>query len=124
MRPVRPGAYCGRAAVLAVWRQMTDPSTGHSDRLLARSSGRGNGTGRASRKRLAIPILLALFGAGLLYGDGVITPAVSVLGAVEGLSEQNPNFADLVVPISAAILIGLFWMQRYGTHRIGSIFGW
>jgi KUP system potassium uptake protein len=83
-----------------------------------------NGKARASRKRLAIPILLALFGAGLLYGDGVITPAVSVLGAVEGLSEQNPNFADLVVPISAAILIGLFWVQRYGTHRIGSIFGW
>jgi KUP system potassium uptake protein len=76
------------------------------------------------RTRLAIPILLALFGAGLLYGDGVITPAVSVLSAVEGLSEQSPNFADLIVPISAAILIGLFWVQRYGTHRIGAVFGW
>jgi KUP system potassium uptake protein len=76
------------------------------------------------RTRLAIPILLALFGAGLLYGDGVITPAVSVLSAVEGLSEQSPNLAELVVPISAAILIGLFWVQRYGTHRIGAVFGW
>jgi len=76
------------------------------------------------RTRLAIPILLALFGAGLLYGDGVITPAVSVLGAIEGLSEQSPKFAELIVPISAAILIGLFWVQRYGTHRIGSVFGW
>jgi KUP system potassium uptake protein len=76
------------------------------------------------RTRLSIPILLALFGAGLLYGDGVITPAVSVLGAVEGISEQNPAFGQLVVPISAAILIGLFWVQRVGTHRIGSVFGW
>jgi KUP system potassium uptake protein len=76
------------------------------------------------RTKLTIPILLALFGAGLLYGDGVITPAVSVLGAVEGISEQNPAFGDLVVPISAAILIGLFWVQRFGTHRIGAVFGW
>ncbi|HEY0192550.1 MAG TPA: KUP/HAK/KT family potassium transporter, partial [Kofleriaceae bacterium] len=76
------------------------------------------------RTKLAIPILLALFGAGLLYGDGVITPAVSVLGAVEGISEQNPAFAELVVPISAVILIGLFWVQKLGTHRIGTIFGW
>jgi KUP system potassium uptake protein len=76
------------------------------------------------RTRLAIPILLALFGAGLLYGDGVITPAVSVLGAIEGVSEQSPELTELIVPISAAILIGLFWVQRYGTHRIGSVFGW
>ena len=76
------------------------------------------------RTRLAVPILLALFGAGLLYGDGVITPAVSVLGAVEGLSEQNPAFAELVVPVAGAILIGLFWVQRVGTHRIGAVFGW
>src|ERR1043166_1454101 len=76
------------------------------------------------RTKLSVPILLALFGAGLLYGDGVITPAVSVLGAVEGISEQNPAFGELVVPISAAILIGLFWVQRLGTHRIGSVFGW
>lgn len=80
---------------------------------------------RGERKtRLAIPILLALFGAGLLYGDGVITPAVSVLGAIEGLSEQSPKFHDWIVPISAVILIGLFWVQRYGTHRIGVVFGW
>jgi KUP system potassium uptake protein len=82
--------------------------------------------GRDARRRgrLAIPVLLALFGAGLLYGDGVITPAVSVLGAIEGLNEQNPAFGHLIVPVSAAILIGLFWLQRYGTHRIGAVFGW
>src|ERR1041384_6984483 len=75
------------------------------------------------RTKLAVPILLALFGAGLLYGDGVITPAVSVLGALQGLSEQNPAFAELVVPIAAVILIGLFWVQRVGTIRIGAVFG-
>jgi len=76
------------------------------------------------RTRLAIPILLGLFGAGLLYGDGAITPAISVLGAVEGISEQNATFAELVVPISAAILIALFWIQRYGTAKIGAVSGW
>jgi KUP system potassium uptake protein len=76
------------------------------------------------RTRHAIPILLALFGAGLLYGDGAITPAISVLGAIEGLSEQSPALSYLVVPLSAAILIGLFWIQRYGTHRIGAVSGW
>jgi KUP system potassium uptake protein len=78
----------------------------------------------APKNRLAIPILLALFGTGLLFGEGIITPAISVMSAVEGLSEQNARFAELVVPISAAILIGLFWVQRYGTGRIGSVFGW
>jgi KUP system potassium uptake protein len=77
-----------------------------------------------STTRLAIPILLALFGAGLLYGDGVITPAVSVLGAIEGLNEQSPALAPFIVPMSAVILIALFWVQRYGTHRIGAVFGW
>jgi len=76
------------------------------------------------RQKLAVPILLALFGAGLLYGDGVITPAVSVLGAVEGLQELNPSFKELVVPVSAVILVALFWVQRVGTHRIGAVFGW
>ncbi|HEY5951850.1 MAG TPA: KUP/HAK/KT family potassium transporter, partial [Kofleriaceae bacterium] len=77
-----------------------------------------------SRTRLAIPILLALFGAGLLYGDGVITPAISVLGALEGLSEQSPTLTDFIVPLTALILIGLFSIQRFGTARIGAIAGW
>jgi KUP system potassium uptake protein len=81
-----------------------------------------NGTKR--RTKIAIPILLALFGTGLLYGEGLITPAISVLSAVEGLSEQNASLSELIVPISVAILIGLFWVQRYGTGRIGSVFGW
>src|SRR6185503_2092807 len=78
----------------------------------------------ATRGRLAIPILLALFGAGLLYGDGVITPAISVLGALEGLSEQSPTLTDFIVPLTTLILIALFSVQRYGTARIGAIAGW
>ena len=77
--------------------------------------------------RLAVgrPILIALgiFGTALLYGDGMITPAISVLGAVEGLEVVTPVFRDFVVPITVVILIALFGIQRYGTHRIGGLFG-
>jgi KUP system potassium uptake protein len=79
---------------------------------------------RARRGKLAIPILLALFGAGLLYGDGVITPAISVLGALEGLSEQSPTLSRLIVPLAVVILVGLFSIQRFGTARIGAVAGW
>jgi KUP system potassium uptake protein len=77
-----------------------------------------------NRNRLGIPILLALFGTGLLYGEGVLTPAISVLGAVEGLNVATPAFESVIVPITVGILVGLFTVQRFGTHRIGSIFGW
>jgi len=83
----------------------------------------GRATG-GNKTRLAIPLLAALFGAGLLYGDGMITPAISVLGAVEGLSEQSPTLTHLVVPISVGILVVLFLVQRFGTHKIGAVFGW
>ena len=83
----------------------------------------GRATG-GNKTRLAIPLLAALFGAGLLYGDGMITPAISVLGAVEGLSEQSPTLTHLVVPISVGILVVLFLFQRLGTHKIGAVFGW
>ena len=68
-------------------------------------------------------LILGLIGAALLYGDGVITPAISVLSAVEGLKLDAPQFAPLVVPISIAILVGLFSVQRKGTEFIGHIFG-
>ena len=74
--------------------------------------------------RLAVPVLLAMFGAGLLFGEGVITPAISVLGAMEGLSVATDAFDKLVVPLTVLILVALFLVQRYGTHRIGSVFGW
>jgi KUP system potassium uptake protein len=68
-------------------------------------------------------MIVGLIGAALLYGDGVITPAISVLGAVEGLKLDAPALAPAVVPISAAILVGLFLVQRKGTAFIGNIFG-
>lgn len=67
--------------------------------------------------------LFAILGAALLYGDGVITPAISMLSAVEGLKEINPDLDQYVVPISAFILLLLFIVQRHGTHRIGASFG-
>jgi KUP system potassium uptake protein len=68
-------------------------------------------------------MIVGLIGAALLYGDGVITPAISVLSAVEGLKLDAPRLAPLVVPISIAILVGLFLVQRKGTAFIGNIFG-
>jgi KUP system potassium uptake protein len=67
-------------------------------------------------------MIVGLIGAALLYGDGVITPAISVLGAVEGLKLDAPRLAPVVVPVSIAILIGLFLVQRKGTTFIGNIF--
>ncbi len=71
----------------------------------------------------AFLLIIGLIGAALLYGDGVITPAISVLSAVEGLKLDAPELTRLVVPISVAILIGLFLVQRKGTGFIGNIFG-
>ncbi len=76
----------------------------------------------ARRHRLVL-VLLGLFGASLLYGDGMITPAISVLSAVEGLEVVTPVFTPYVVPITIVILIGLFAVQSRGTARIGSVFG-
>ncbi len=66
---------------------------------------------------------LVVFGAGLLYGDGIITPAISVLSAVEGLRVATDRFDHLVVPLTCAIIFGLFAIQRYGTTRVGILFG-
>ncbi|HEX6534884.1 MAG TPA: potassium transporter Kup [Gemmatimonadaceae bacterium] len=78
---------------------------------------------RADSMRIAFLVTLALFGAALLYGDGVITPAITVLGAIEGLKVATPVFTPFVVPLSALILFTLFMFQRHGTTRIGSVFG-
>ena len=74
--------------------------------------------------RLAITMLLALFGAGLLFGEGMITPAISVLGATEGLHVATSALDQLVVPLTVGILVALFVVQRFGTHKIGRVFGW
>jgi KUP system potassium uptake protein len=68
-------------------------------------------------------LMLGLFGAALLYGDGIITPAISVLGAIEGLGVATHALDPFVVPVSAVILVALFFLQRRGTARVGAIFG-
>ena len=68
-------------------------------------------------------MLLGLFGTALLFGDGMITPAISVLSAVEGVTLVRPGLADAVVPLSVVILLALFAIQRFGTGRVGKVFG-
>jgi KUP system potassium uptake protein len=68
-------------------------------------------------------VTLGLLGAGLFFGDGMITPAISVTSAVGGLKDVSPDLSHLVVPISLVILIGLFAAQRFGTGRVGFLFG-
>jgi KUP system potassium uptake protein len=76
-------------------------------------------------KRDGRPLLLplVLFGAALLYGDGVITPAISVLSAVEGLQEAATSLKPVIVPLTCGILIGLFLVQKRGTGGVGAVFG-
>jgi KUP system potassium uptake protein len=73
--------------------------------------------------RLPLVVLLGVVGASLLYGDGVITPAISVLSAMEGLKLIAPSFEKFIVPVTLVILIGLFMIQRRGTESIGALFG-
>jgi KUP system potassium uptake protein len=68
-------------------------------------------------------VLLGIFGAALFYGDGMITPAISVLSAVEGLQVAAPGVEQLVVPIALAVLTGVFVVQRFGTGVVGRLFG-
>ncbi len=76
---------------------------------------------RATRRRGLI--LIGLFATGLLYGDGMITPAISALSAVEGLTLATPRFEPFVIPLAIAILIALFAFQSRGTAHVGSVFG-
>ncbi len=73
--------------------------------------------------RFTIIITLGLFGAALLYGDGILTPAISVLSAVEGLNIATPFFEPYIIPLTIIILFLLFYFQKGGTGKVGSIFG-
>ncbi len=73
--------------------------------------------------RITLPVMLGIVGASLLYGDGVITPAISVLSAMEGLKLAAPGFQSFILPVTLGILVGLFAIQYQGTHRIGRLFG-
>ncbi len=90
--------------------------------LVASSQKNGNGQGRG-RGGVAVLLMLGIFGAGLLYGDGIITPVISVLGAMEGLGVRVPAFQPAVVPITIGILVGLFMVQKHGTGPLGRWFG-
>ena len=102
--------------------------------LILRADNRGEGGGlaltalaaHAVRRHPALRqflLLLGVFGATLFYGDSVITPAISVLGAVEGLEIAAPALKPYVVPISVGVLLGLFLVQRFGTRAVGGVFG-
>ncbi len=99
--------------------------------IIMRAHNRGDGgimalTALVQRRRVmrsALLIMLGIFGASLFFGDGMITPAISVLSAVQGLNVATPSLAHLVVPISLGILVGLFLIQRRGTGAVGWLFG-
>ena len=67
--------------------------------------------------------ILGIFGASLFFGDGVITPPVSVLGALEGIEVVAPQFHHWIVPIAVVIMLVLFGSQRFGTEKVGRVFG-
>ena len=93
--------------------------------LTALIPSRNGGRRAAARLAAGRPILIALgiFGTALLYGEGIITPAISVLGAVEGLGVITPLFTPHVLPTTVALVVGLFVIQQFGTHRVGGLFG-
>lgn len=102
--------------------------------LVLRADNRGEGgimallalaVSTAARAPVRKKILLGLgvFGAALFYGDSILTPAISVLSAAEGLSLITPNFSPFVMPISIAILVTLFAFQKFGTNAVGKFFG-
>ena len=102
--------------------------------LILRADNRGEGgimaltalaahaAGKTPQRRIIL-LMTGVFGAALFYGDTVITPAISVLSAVEGLEVTTPAFKPYVVPICIAVLIGLFSVQRFGTATVGKMFG-
>ncbi|HET7133681.1 MAG TPA: KUP/HAK/KT family potassium transporter, partial [Gammaproteobacteria bacterium] len=79
--------------------------------------------GQVKGRARAVVVALGLFGAALLYADGVLTPAISVLGAMEGLEVGHAAFAQYIVPLTVIVLIVLFLFQRHGTAGIGAVFG-
>ena len=106
----------GEGGILALMALVLKQSSGAS-------AGPAGTAPPATGRALNLLILAGLFGASLLYGEGMITPAISVLGAIEGLEVATPVFKPWVVPITIVILLGLFSMQKRGTLGIARIFG-
>ncbi len=117
-------------ASLIFWTLMVEVSIKYGG-FIMRAHNRGDGgimalTALVQRKRIGrtfILVTLGIFGAGLFFGDGMITPAISVTSAIGGLNVVSPSLAHLVVPLSLAILVGLFAVQRFGTGAVGWLFG-
>ena len=85
--------------------------------------GAGGRTAKALAKGRWLLLLAGLFGTAVLYGDGMITPAISVLSAVEGFQVASTAFEPYVIPLACVILVGLFSVQRWGTAKVGAVFG-
>ena len=79
---------------------------------------------RRDARRRVLLIALGLIGGAFLYGDGIITPAISVLSAVEGIEVATPALRHLIMPVAFVLIAGLFAVQRFGTARVGTTFGW
>src|SRR5690606_14930089 len=102
--------------------------------LILRADNRGEGgimaltalaataAGRTPARRARL-LMIRVFGAALFYGDSIITPAISVLGAAEGLEVMTPALKPYVLPVSVGVLVALFAMQRFGTATVGKLFG-
>jgi len=102
----------GEGGILALLSLLTDPQGNNPKR-----------PGEPGRRRRLMLIVLGIFGAALLFADGLITPVISVLGALEGLEVSFPTLHGWEVPLALVILVTLFLAQRYGTASIGSVFG-
>ena len=126
---VTPAAVYGVASLI-FWALMVVVSIKYAG-FIMRAHNRGDGgimalTALLQRSRVAhgaLLVTLGIFGAALFFGDGIITPAISVLGSVQGVQVATPALAHLVVPLSVAILIVLFVFQRFGSGTIGWLFG-
>jgi KUP system potassium uptake protein len=126
--PTVAGVY--GIASLIFWTLMVEVSLKYGG-FIMRAHNRGDGgvmalTALVQRKRIGrtmILVTLGIFGAGLFFGDGMITPAISVTSAVGGIGVVSPGLAHLVVPLSLVILVGLFAMQRFGTGAVGWLCG-
>ena len=126
--PTVAGVY--GIASLIFWTLMIEVSLKYAG-FIMRAHNRGDGgimalTALVQRKKIGrtfLLVTLGIFGAGLFFGDGMITPAISVTSAVGGLNVVSTSLAHLVVPLSLAILFGLFAVQRFGTGAVGWLFG-
>jgi KUP system potassium uptake protein len=126
--PTVAGVY--GIASLIFWTLMIEVSLKYAG-FIMRAHNRGDGgimalTALIQRKKIGrtfLLVTLGIFGAGLFFGDGMITPAISVTSAVGGLNVVSTSLSHLVVPLSLAILVGLFAVQRFGTGAVGWLFG-